>query len=76
MLNNLRQYLRIKRQSLVFRLLFYFILSMLIVALILSVNFTSRVKPHFKNDLLPNLVGCVCGVLGIVYVCVWCIWCM
>jgi signal transduction histidine kinase len=28
---------------------------MLIVALILSVNFTSRVKPHFKNDLLPNL---------------------
>jgi len=55
MLNNLRQYLRIKRQSLVFRLLFYFVLSMLIVALILSVNFTSRVKPHFKNDLLPNL---------------------
>ena len=55
MLNKLRQYLRIKRQSLVFRLLFYFILSMLIVALILSVNFTSRVKPHFKNDLLPNL---------------------
>ena len=55
MLNNLRQYFRIRRQSLVFRLLFYFILSMLIVALILSINFTSRVKPHFKNDLLPNL---------------------
>ncbi len=55
MLNNLRHYLRIKRQSLVFRLLFYFILSMLIVALILSINFTSRVKPHFMNDLLPNL---------------------
>jgi len=55
MLSNLRDYLRIKGQSLVFRLLFYFIISMLIVALILSINFTSRVKPHFKNDLLPNL---------------------
>lgn len=55
MLNNLRQYLRIKRQSLIFRLLFYFILSMFIVALILSINFTSRIKPHLKNDLLPNL---------------------
>jgi len=55
MLNNLRQYLRIKRASLIFRLLFYFILSMIIVASILSINFTSRIKPHFKNDLLPNL---------------------
>ena len=55
MLNNLRQYLRIKRASLIFRLLFYFILSMVIVALILSINFTSQFKPRFKNDLLPNL---------------------
>ena len=55
MLENLRQYFRIKRQSLIFRLLFYFVLSMLIVALILSINFTSRIKPHFKNELLPNL---------------------
>jgi signal transduction histidine kinase len=55
MLNNLRQYFRIKRQSLIFRLLFYFILSMFIVALILSINFTSRIKPQLKNDLLPNL---------------------
>ena len=55
MLNSFRQYIRIKRQSLVFRLLFYFVLSMFIVALILSINFTSRIKPHFKNELLPNL---------------------
>lgn len=55
MFNNFRQYIRIKRESLVFRLLFYFVLSMFIVALILSINFTSRIKPHFKNELLPNL---------------------
>jgi signal transduction histidine kinase len=55
MLSSFRQYFRIKRQSLVLRLLFYFMLSMLIVALILSINFTSRIKPHFKNELLPNL---------------------
>ncbi len=55
MLENLRQYFRIKRQSLIFRLLFYFVLSMLIVGLILSINFTNRIKPHFKNELLPNL---------------------
>ena len=55
MLNNLRQYLRIRRQSLIFRLLLYFVLSMFTVALILSINFTSRIKPHFISDLLPNL---------------------
>jgi len=55
MLSNLRQYLRIRRQSLIFRLLFYFVLSMFTVALILSINFTSRIKPHFISDLLPNL---------------------
>jgi len=55
MVNNLRQYFRIKRASLIFRLLFYFILSMVIVALVLSINFTSQFKPRFKNDLLPNL---------------------
>jgi signal transduction histidine kinase len=55
MLNSLQQYIRVRRQSLVFRLLFYFVFSMFIVALILSISFTSRIKPHFKNDLLPNL---------------------
>ncbi len=55
LIHNLRQYIRIKRQSLIFRLLFYFVLCMIIVALILSISFTSRLKPHLKNDLLPNL---------------------
>ncbi len=55
MLNNFRAYLRVKRQSLVFRLLFYFVISMVVVALILAFNFSSRIKPHLKNDLLPNL---------------------
>jgi signal transduction histidine kinase len=30
---------------------------MIVVALILGVNFANRIKPHFKNDLLPNLAG-------------------
>jgi signal transduction histidine kinase len=51
----LRRYLQVKRQGLVFRLLLYFVVSMLIIAIILSVSFTSRIKPHLKNDLLPNL---------------------
>ncbi len=51
----LRRYLRVKRQSLVFRLLLYFVVSMVIIAIILSISFTSRIKPHLKNDLLPNL---------------------
>lgn len=55
LIDKLQHYFRIKRQSLIFRLLFYFVLSMFIVALILSINFTSRIKPHLKNDLLPNL---------------------
>jgi signal transduction histidine kinase len=49
------QYLRVKRQSLIFRLLFYFVVSMIVIATILAFNFTSRIKPHLKNDLLPNL---------------------
>ena len=55
MFNNFREYLRVKRQGLVFRLLFYFVLSMVVVAMILVFNFSSRIKPHLKNDLLPNL---------------------
>jgi signal transduction histidine kinase len=55
MFSNFRDYLRVKRQSLVFRLLFYFVLSMVVVALILAFNFSSRIRPHLKNDLLPNL---------------------
>ena len=55
MLGKLRRYLQVKRQGLVFRLLLYFVVSMLTVAIILSISFTSRIKPHLKNDLLPNL---------------------
>ena len=44
MLSSLRRYLRIKRQSLIFRLLLYFVISMVIVAIILSISFTSRIK--------------------------------
>lgn len=55
MFRKFRDYLRLKRQSLVFRLLFYFVLSMVVVAFILAFNFSSRIKPHLKNDLLPNL---------------------
>jgi len=55
MFKNFRDYLRVKRQGLVFRLLFYFVVSMIVIATILAFNFTSRIKPHLKNDLLPNL---------------------
>lgn len=55
MASKLRQYFRVKRQSLIFRLLFYFVVSMIVIATILAFNFTSRIKPHLKNDLLPNL---------------------
>jgi len=55
MLSKLRQYFLVKRQSLIFRLLFYFIVSMIVIATILAFSFTYRMKLHLKNDLLPNL---------------------
>jgi signal transduction histidine kinase len=55
MLLKFRHYFQVKRQSLIFRLLLYFIISMVVVALILAINFTSRIKPHLQNEFLPNL---------------------
>ena len=48
-------FLQSKWQSLVFRLLFYFLISMLLIALILGASFTQRLKPHVQNEILPNL---------------------
>lgn len=47
--------LRDKWQSLVFRLLFYFLVSLLVLAIAVSVSFTKRFKPHLRNEILPNL---------------------
>ncbi len=48
-------WLRGKWQSLVFRLLFYFLLSMLAIGLILAASFAYRFQPHFRSDILPNV---------------------
>jgi len=48
-------FLQAKWQSLIFRLLFYFMISMLAVAVILAVSFAQRLKPHFQNEILPNV---------------------
>ena len=48
-------FLQAKWQSLIFRLLFYFMISMLAVAIILAVSFAQRLKPHFQNEILPNV---------------------
>ncbi len=51
----MRQFLKTKWESLVFRLLFYFLLSMLAIAIIIGSSFTNRFKPHLRHDILPNL---------------------
>jgi signal transduction histidine kinase len=48
-------YLQSRWQSLVFRLLFYFLLSMLTLAVILAGSFAKRLKPHVQNEILPNV---------------------
>ncbi len=48
-------YLRSKWDSLVFRLLFYFLLSMLALAIAVTISFTKRFKPQLQNEVLPNL---------------------
>ncbi|MFT5503119.1 MAG: signal transduction histidine kinase [Gammaproteobacteria bacterium] len=42
-------------QSLVFRILLYFIIAAIFIAAILSASFYGRLKPHFEKDLLPNV---------------------
>ncbi len=44
-----------KWQSLVFRLLFYFLISILALAIVLGISFSKRLKPHVENDILPNV---------------------
>jgi signal transduction histidine kinase len=48
-------YLRTRWQSLIFRLLFYFLVSMLALAIILTISFAKRLKPHVQNEILPNV---------------------
>jgi signal transduction histidine kinase len=49
------KYLQSKWQSLVFRLLFYFLVSLLALAVVLGISFTKRLKPHVQNEILPNV---------------------
>jgi signal transduction histidine kinase len=48
-------YFRDKWQSLVFRLLFYFVLSILALAIVLAISFTQRLRPHVQQQILPNV---------------------
>ncbi|MCP4488913.1 MAG: HAMP domain-containing histidine kinase [Gammaproteobacteria bacterium] len=48
-------YLQEKYQSLIFRILLYFVFSALTVAMVLGWNFVNRVKPRFEQEVLPNL---------------------
>ena len=44
-----------KWQSLIFRLLFYFLLAILALAIIVAASFAQRLKPHFQHEILPNV---------------------
>jgi signal transduction histidine kinase len=48
-------YLQARWQSLVFRLLFFFLISMLALAVILAGSFAKRLKPHVQHEILPNV---------------------
>jgi signal transduction histidine kinase len=48
-------FLASKWQSLVFRLLFYFLLAMLALALVLAFSFSQRLRPHVQQQILPNV---------------------
>lgn len=48
-------YLHKKWQSLIFRLLFYFLIAILALALVLGISLSKRLKPHVQNEILPNL---------------------
>jgi len=47
--------LKTKWQSLIFRLLFYFLLALIALAIVLGISFTQRIKPHVENEILPNV---------------------
>lgn len=48
-------YLQSRWQSLIFRLLFYFLVSVLLLAIVLGISFAKRLKPHVQNEILPNV---------------------
>ena len=49
------RFLRRQYQSLIFRVLIYFAIALLVVAIVLGWDFASRIKPHFQDEILPNL---------------------
>lgn len=55
MLSRLKTFLSEKYQSLVFKIFLYFMISALAIAIVLGWNFSSRIKPRFDNEVLPNL---------------------
>ncbi len=48
-------WLQSKWQSLVFRLLLYFLLAFVALAIIVGASFAKRFRPHLEQDILPNL---------------------
>ena len=51
----MREFLISKWQSLVFRLLAYFLLSILALAIVIAISFTQRLRPHIQQQILPNV---------------------
>ena len=49
------QYLRNKWDSLIFRLLLYFLIAVVALAIVLGISFSKRVKPHLQQEILPNV---------------------
>jgi signal transduction histidine kinase len=44
-----------KWQSLVFRLLFYFLLCLLALTIVIAISFSQRIKPQVQQQILPNV---------------------
>ena len=51
----MREFFLHKWQSLVFRLLFYFMLALLALAVVLALSFSQRIRPHVQQQILPNV---------------------
>ncbi|MFT5220335.1 MAG: signal transduction histidine kinase [Planctomycetota bacterium] len=51
----IREFFSKRWQSLIFRLLFYFLVSMILVAVVLAFSFARGLKPHFQQEVLPNV---------------------
>ncbi len=49
------EWLQSKWQSLIFRLLLYFLLAFVALAIIVGASFAQRFRPHLENEILPNL---------------------